>query len=525
MLNVLIALLLGVFLGAAIGWLLGARKRAADADAALQPLAEELRQQLAAREAALALAQGDCSAAQAALAAAQATQHAVENAAREQRTGDAQQLGEARAARTAAETQLTATRAELSREQAAHAAAVARLGELDKSLAQLREEERQAEAREVELRAQLLAAEKAKSEQGARVESLSEKLTLERGELQKIHEAFRKEFEAVSHRLLVENANHFKEQSSESLAQILDPLRENLKDFKTRLEETSTEAGKQNAVLKDQISRIGTEAANLARALKGDMKVLGNWGEQRLDQILEKSGLQLGVHFERQHSADDHESEQRRFLDVIVKLPDGKHLVIDSKVSLTSYEAHLNTDDDLLRAAHLQKHIESIRRHVKDLAAKRYQDLYGISSPDFVLMYIPLEAAFFAAVAQEPALFSEALERNVVLITNSTLLATLRTVSSVWRLAAQQENAAEIARRGGALYDKFCGFVEDLQKVGAALGEGQKQYEDAMRKLTLGRGNLVRQTEDLKRLGAKASKSLPAPLLEAAREESENVLL
>ncbi len=480
--NVFIALTLGVFLGAVIGWLLGSRKSAA----------------------------------------AQATQRAVENSAQEQRAEAEQALRETRETRTQAEAGLAAARAELSQERTTHAAAAARLGELEKTLAQLREEDRQAQARETELSAQLLSAEKARSESGARVESLAEKLAAERGELQKIHEAFRKEFEAVSHRLLVENATHFKEQSNEGLAKILDPLRENLKDFKSRLEETHSEAGKQNAVLKDQIARIGSEAANLARALKGDVKVLGNWGEQRLDQILEKSGLQRGLHYDRQQSAADAEGEQRRFLDVIVKLPDGKHLVIDSKVSLISYEAHLNTEDDTQRAIHLQKHIESIRRHMKDLAAKRYQDLYGISSPDFVLMYIPLEAAFFAAVAHEPDLFSEALDRNVVLITNSTLLATLRTVSSVWRLAAQQENAAEIARRGGALYDKFCGFIGDLEKVGSALGEGQKQYDDAMRKLSQGKGNLVRQTEELRRLGAKASKSLPLPLLEGAGDAEKD---
>ena len=483
--NVIIGLTLGVFLGVVIGWLLGSRKSAA----------------------------------------AEATRQAVEKSAQEQRAEAGQALRSAHEARTAAEGQLTETRAELSLERTAHASAAARLGELDKSLAQLREEDRQAKARETELRGQLLTAEKASSERGARAESLGEKLAQERSELQKIHEAIRKEFESVSNRLLVENANHFKEQSSEGLTKILEPLRENLKDFKSRLEETHSETGRQNAVLKDQIARIGSEAANLARALKGDMKVLGNWGEQRLDQILEKSGLQLGVHYDRQQSADDAEGGPRRFLDVIVKLPDGKHLVIDSKVSLTSYEAHLNTDDEALRSVHLQKHIECIRRHVKDLAAKRYQDLYGISSPDFVLMYIPLEAAFFAAAAHEPDLFSEALERNVVLITNSTLLATLRTVSSVWRLAAQQENAAEIARRGGALYDKFCGFVTDLEKVGAALSEGQKQYDDAMRKLSQGKGNLVRQTEELRRLGAKASKALPTPLLENARDGEEDSAL
>lgn len=521
----LIALLLGVLLGAAIGWLLGARRSAAAREAEMHPLAEELRQQLAARAMALTQAQSDGAEAQAALAAARATQQAVEKAAHEQRLETEQTLRETREARTIADAQLGTLRADLSREQTTHAAVAARLGELEKSLDQLRSDNRQAESRENALREQLLTAEKARSEQGARADSLAEKLARERAELQNIHEAFRKEFESVSNRLLVANANHFKEQSSEGLAKILDPLRENLKDFKVRLEETSSAAGQQNAVLKDQIARIGSEAANLARALKGDAKILGNWGEQRLEQILEKSGLQLGVHYERQHTAEDSETEQRRFLDVIVKLPDGKHLVIDSKVSLSSYEAHLNTDDDALRAGHLQRHIECLRRHVKDLAAKRYQDLYGISSPDFVLMYIPLEAAFFTAVAHAPELFSEALDRNIVLITNSTLLATLRTVTSVWRLAAQQENAAEIARRGGALYDKFCGFIGDLEKVGAALGEGQKQYDDAMRKLSQGKGNLVRQTEELRRLGAKASKTLPAALRESAHEGEETPAL
>ena len=525
MLNALVGLVIGVLLGVVIGWLLGLRKSSATGGIDLQPLADELRQQLAAREAALAQAQFDFTTVQASLASAQATLQAVQDSTQERRAEDEQALHEAKEARAISESQFAEARAELSQEKTSYAEAAARLGEIEKSLAQFREDAKQAQATAAGLSQQVISAEKAKSELGARVESLSEKLALERGEMQKIHDAFRKEFESVSNRLLIENANHFKEQSSEGLAKILDPLRENLKDFKSRLEETYSETGKQNAVLKDQISRITTEAANLARALKGDVKVLGNWGEQRLDQILEKSGLQLGVHYDRQQSATDAEADQRRFLDVIVKLPDGKHLIIDSKVSLTNYEAHINAEDDTARAVQLQKHIECIRKHVKDLAGKRYQDLYGISSPDFVLMYIPLEAAFFAVVAHEPDLFAEALDKNVVLITNSTLLATLRTVSSVWRLAAQQKNAADIAQRGGALYDKFCGFVGDLENLGAALGEGQKQYDDAMKKLSQGKGNLVRQTEELKRLGAKASKSLPAPLLEKASDGEEDAPL
>jgi DNA recombination protein RmuC len=254
--------------------------------------------------------------------------------------------------------------------------------------------------------------------------------------------------------------------------------------------------------------------------------VLGNWGEQRLEQILEKAGLQEGLHYERQQAATSaapgEDEARRRFLDVVVKLPEGRCLVIDSKVSLAAYEAHVNaTDDPAAAALHLQRHVEALRKHVRDLGAKRYHELYGIQTPDFVLMYVPLESAYFAALAQEPGLFAEALERNVVLITNSTLLATLRTVAHVWRLAAQQENAAEIARRGGALYDKFCGFISDLEAVGKSLSASQGAYDEAMKKLHTGRGNLLRQAEDLKKLGARAAKALPAPLLERADESDD----
>ena len=517
---------IGVVLGGVIGWLLAIRKAVAQPETNLQPLVDELRGQSAGREAVLSQAQAELSAAKSQAAAAQATRQAVEQSALEQKGEYDKALTVARGAQATAETQLTETRAQLAQEQTSHAGTRARLGEIEKSLAEFRDAARQYEATAATLREQLIAAEKSRSDLDAKVTFLNERLATERAEVEKVSEKFRKEFESISNRLLVENSNHFKQQSGENLEKILNPLRENLRDFRSKLEEAHSETGKQNAVLKDQISRIGAEAANLARALKGDVKVLGNWGEQRLDQLLEKSGLQLGVHYERQQSATDAEAGQQRFLDVIVKLPEGKHLVIDSKVSLVNYEAHFNAPDDAARAVHLEKHIENIRKHVKDLAGKRYQDLYALgSSPDFVLMYIPLESAFFAAVAQDPDLFSDALEKNVVLITNSTLLATLRTVAHVWRLAAQQENAAEIARRGGALYDKFAGFVEDLTGVGESLGRSQEQYDEAMKKLHQGRGNLVRQAEELKTLGAKAGKSLPAPLLEKARDGEDAVAL
>ena len=518
MTNVLVGLVIGTLLGGIIGWLLGLRKGATSGDSPLQPLVEELRKQLDGSVAALERSQSDFATAQASLASESATLRATQNSATEQRSEDEQGLMKARAEVAELESRLSELERELSDEKVAKAKAVTQLEVIEPSIAQLRDDARAVQKTNAELNSKVIDAEKAKSDLNARVEALGEKLAVQHAELQKIHEAFRKEFEAVSNRLLVENANHFKEQSSEGLSKLLDPLRENIRDFKTKLEETSAESGKQNAVLKDQISRISGEAANLVRALKGDVKVLGNWGEQRLDLILEKSGLQLGVHYERQLAAMDADMEQRRFLDVIVKLPDGKSLVIDSKVSLTSYEAHVNEQDEAVRRVHLSKHIDCLRKHTKDLGGKRYQDLYGISSPDFVLMYIPLEAAFFAAVADEPDLFTHALDRNVVLITNSTLLATLRTVSSVWRLAAQQENAAEIARRGGLLYDKFHGFIGDLENLGDSLKKSNRHFEEAANKLHQGRGNLVKQAEELKSLGAKASKSLQPELIEKSRE-------
>jgi DNA recombination protein RmuC len=370
------------------------------------------------------------------------------------------------------------------------------------------------------LQEQLLALNQRNGELGAELKSLGERLTTERQQLETIQEKFRKEFEAVSNKLILDNASRFNQQSTESLGKLLTPLKETLGEFKTSLDTTRKETATHSALLKDQISRIGTEAANLSKALKGDVKALGNWGENMLDQILEKSGLQRELHYRRQRGTKDAEGDQR-FLDVIVDFPEKKgNLVIDSKVSLRAYEESMNAADDAARLAGLDRHVEALRKHFRDLGAKRYQDIHGINTPDFVLMYVPIEAAFFAAVAREPGLFAEALDRNVVLITNSTLLATLRTVAHVWRLADQQKHVLEIADRGGKLYDKFVGFVEDLQAVGDSLGKARKAWEDASTKLHTGSGNLVSQTEKLKQLGAKAAKSIPITLLEKSSEET-----
>ena len=365
--------------------------------------------------------------------------------------------------------------------------------------------------------------EKRNGELDAELKLLNERLTTERRQLESIQENFRKEFESISTRLISENTTKLNRQSAESLENVLKPLKEKLGEFKTSLDKTHDATTTNSALLKEQVSRIGTEAANLSKALKGDVKALGNWGENMLDQILEKSGLQREMHYRRQRGAKDTEGDQR-FLDVIVDLPDKRNLVIDSKVSLRAYEESVNATDDATKFAGLDRHIEAIRKHFKDLGAKRYQDIHGINTPDFVLMYVPIEAAFFAAIARAPELFAEALEHNVVLITNSTLLATLRTVAHVWRLADQQKHVLEIADRGGKLYDKFVGFVEDMQAVGDSLGKARTAWENASTKLHLGSGNLVSQTEKLKQLGAKAAKSLPTALLEKADEENPSRL-
>lgn len=376
------------------------------------------------------------------------------------------------------------------------------------------------ETEQKELQAQLQSLNQRNGELTAELKSLGERLATERLQLETIQERFRKEFEAVSNKLILENASKFNQQSTESLGKLLTPLKETLGEFKTSLDTTRKETATHSELLKDQISRIGTEAANLSKALKGDVKALGNWGENMLDQILEKSGLQRDIHYRRQRGAKDVEGDQR-YLDVVVQLDDkGRNLVIDSKVSLRAYEESMNAPDDAARMSALDRHVEAVRKHFKDLGSKRYQDILGIKSPDFVLMYLPIETAFFAAVTREPLLFAEALDVNVVLITNSTLLATLRTVKNVWELANQQKHVIEIADRGGKLYDKFFGFVEDLQAVGTALDKAHDAWESASTKLHTGSGNLVSQTQKLKQLGAKATKSLPDQLLEKAGEEN-----
>jgi DNA recombination protein RmuC len=505
--------LLWFLLGALAGWLIAAaRRKTASGDDAL---ARELRQQLQQRETEVVRLQEQVTARTAEVGVAQANVAAAERMFAEQRHRLSENLSQSLEAESAARERLGTVEAQLNETRSSLASLRAQMEVHERSAEELRQTRIEQENCLAALRQQLQNSEKARSASEEKARYLDHRLAEERKNIEQLQAKFIEEFTSVSNKLLVDNASRFSRESGENLEKILAPFKENLTDFKTRLEAAQKESSTYSALLKDQIGRIGNEAATLSRALKGDIKVLGNWGENRLDQILEKSGLQQEIHYQRQVALKSDEGGQR-FLDVVVRLPDAKTLVIDCKVPLKNFEAHINAPEEELRAAFIAKLADDFRKHFKELGAKRYHDLYGIHSPDFVLMYVPLEPAYFAALSHEPELFSEALDRNVVLITNSTLLATLRTVASVWKLADQQRNALEIAERGGRLYDKFVNFIQDLERIGSSLDAGQRAWDEAVKKLHQGPGNLVKQTEELKRLGVKAAKSLPQHLLDAA---------
>src|SRR5690606_15514082 len=306
---------------------------------------------------------------------------------------------------------------------------------------------------------------------------------------------------------------------------ILNPLKEKIKDFETKVESSHKESLEKNASLKQQIEdlsklneKINQEAANLTKALKGDSKTQGNWGEVILERILEKSGLEKGREYAIQQSFMT-EDNRRIQPDVIVNLPENKSIVIDSKVSLVAFERFFNEEDELEKAQHLKNHVLSVRNHVKLLSNKQYQNIYDIRTLDFVLLFIPIESAFSATIQQDSEIFNFAFERNIVIVSPSTLLATLRTIASIWKFEHQNKNAIEIATQSGALYDKFVGFTEDLINIGKNIDRTKSDYNQAMRKLYEGSGNLVRRAEKLRELGAKANKTISQQLLDRAEDE------
>lgn len=349
-------------------------------------------------------------------------------------------------------------------------------------------------------------------------------------EVEKLQEKFTKEFENLANKILEEKTNKFTEQNKENMKNILSPLQDKIQLFEKKVEDTHKESIDYHAALRQQIlglsemnAQMSKETVNLTKALKGDSKMQGNWGELVLERVLEKSGLEKDREYyvQQAHTSED---GQRVYPDVVINLPDGKKMIVDSKVSLTAYEKFSNEEDDNLRTSYLREHINSIKRHVDQLGEKNYHDLYQMESPDFVLLFIPIEPAFAIALNEETTLYNKAFEKNIVIVTPSTLLATLRTIDSMWTNQKQQENAYEIARQAGALYDKFEGFVADLVKVGNKIKDSKTEYDAAMNKLVDGKGNLITSIEKLKKMGAKAKKSLPESVLKRADTEEEEFL-
>lgn len=354
--------------------------------------------------------------------------------------------------------------------------------------------------------------------------ALSEKLSLKEKDFEALHTRFTQEFEHLATKIMHENSEKFGLQNQINLDKILKPLQEKIRFFEEKVSQTHKESIDYHAALRQQIiglkemnQQMSQETLNLTKALKGDSKKQGNWGELILDRILTHSGLEKGREYEVQLS---HTTENGRRLqpDVVVHLPDAKKMIIDSKVSLTAYEQYCNAEDHIEQNECLKRHLISIKNHIQDLTSKNYTGLYGIQSLDFVLMFVPIETAFSTALQVDPHLYTHAFEKNIIIVTPATLLATLRTIETLWKQQKQQDNAYEIARQAGLLYDKFEGFVTDLNKVGDKLNDTQTAYEQAFKKLSLGRGNLLHSVQKLKDMGANSKKNLDSKLVAQARQ-------
>ncbi|WP_231890364.1 DNA recombination protein RmuC [Methylomonas methanica] len=338
--------------------------------------------------------------------------------------------------------------------------------------------------------------------------------------LQDAENQLKTQFENLAHKIFEERGKQFAEHNKTSIENLVAPLKQQLGEFKNRVESVYDNETKDRISLREEIvslrrdtAKMNQEALNLTRALKGDHKTQGNWGEMILEKVLEQSGLRKGIEYETQGSFRD--EDNRLFKpDVIVRLPENKDVIIDSKVSLVAYERYCSADDDNQRIEALKQHTEAVRNHIKGLSNKDYSSLKGLRSLDFVLLFMPIEAAFMAAFQADEKLFNDAFEHKIVVVTPTTLLATLRTVQNIWRYEQQNENARLIADKAGSLYDKIRGFVEDIEKLGNQLSTVQKTYDGIVNKLSSGGGNLLRQASALEELGVKVKKKLPKSLTE-----------
>lgn len=342
--------------------------------------------------------------------------------------------------------------------------------------------------------------------------------------LNEAKEALTSQFKNLANEILEDKSKRFTEQNVANLDALLKPLQTKLSEFKEQVNTSYGNEARERFALKNEIERLANlnlrmsdETRSLTQALKGDSKVQGNWGELVLESILESSGLRKGEEYLVQDSHTQTDGSRLQ-PDVVVKLPEGRSLVVDSKVSITAYSRHAEASDVVIAEQELSAHIQSLRQHIQGLSSKNYSSLYGIGSVDFVLMFVPIEPAFLLALKTSPNLYQEALAKNIVLVCPSTLMATLRTVAHLWRQDHQNRNALEIAKQCGTLYDKFVGFVDDLEKLGQRLDQAQTSYHDAFNKLKSGKGNLIRTAEKVRELGVKPSKSLSTPMIESATD-------
>lgn len=444
---------------------------------------------------------------------------------------------------------LSAAQEEVKRLTAGHAGAEAGLQKLEQDIGDLREKFGAAEStvanqaeqlsrlqREKDdlaaLRDQLTAERQRLSSQIAELNTAlesersqtEEKLTL----LKNAEEQLSNRFKTLASEILEDKTKRFTEQNQTNINQLLEPLKVKITEFQGKVQEVYVQEGKDRSALAEQVkqlmalnNQLSADAHNLTRALKGQAKTQGNWGELILERVLEASGLR------RDHEYDVQESHTRADgtraqPDVVVHLPEDRHLIVDAKVSLNAYEEYANAETDHQRDAAMKRHLDSVRTHIRELSEKNYQQLYGLQSLDFVLMFIPVEPAFMLAISHDSELWQDAWKKSVLLVSPSTLLFVVRTVAHLWRQEQQNRNAQEIASRGAELYDKLAGFVEDLDSLGTKLQQAQKAYDGAYNKFTGGRGNVIRQAEMLKELGVKPTKQLPQKLTDAALDVLED---
>lgn len=369
----------------------------------------------------------------------------------------------------------------------------------------------------------------------AEADNTAERLAEQRKEITALHEELNKEFRLLANEIFDDKSRRFAQLNEERLQTILDPLKENLNKFEKKIDETYNQETREKAALRKELEQIininrqmSDDAQKLTDALKGDKKMQGNWGEMQLEQILEKSGLEQGVHYTKQ-GAYQNEEDERVIPDYVIHLPQGKNYIIDSKVSLVNYERFFNAEGDEQKAYYFNEMVRDIKKHIDGLSKKSYHTL--TNTPDFVFMYFAFESALFAALQREAGLFDYAFKRNIILVSTTTLLASLRTVSFIWTQEKQRQNITEIAKLGGQLYDKFVGFLENMTKVGKSLESAKDTYQDAMNQLiktnangSYNAGTIVGQAEALRRLGATPSKQIPQAILNRAENEENNLL-